>query len=90
MLGVTNEKIGNMAGPRLERRLAELEDRGTAIDDAIRRIRQTGKAAGILAPAEADARHWLALGCTVVAVGSDLNLLARHSEELAAKFKSSP
>lgn len=59
----------------------------TAIDDAIRRIRQAGKAAGILAPAEADARHWLALGCTVVAVGSDLNLLARQSEELAAKFK---
>ena len=58
------------------------------IEDAIRRIRQTGKPAGILAPVEADARHWLSLGCVVVAVGSDLNLLARHSEELAARFEA--
>jgi len=30
----------------------------------------------------------LSLGCVVVAVGSDLNLVARHSEELAARFKT--
>lgn len=60
-----------------------------AISDAVRRIRAAGKAAGILAPAEADARHWLEAGCSVVAVGSDLLLLARKSEELAAKFKRS-
>ena len=59
-----------------------------AIEELIQRILKTGKAACILAPIEADARHWLSLGCTVVAVGSDLNLLARKSEELAAKFKS--
>src|SRR5438034_4988644 len=58
------------------------------IEQAIKRIVKTGKAACILAPIEADARHWLALGCTIVAVGSDLNLLARKSEELAAKFKT--
>ena len=58
------------------------------IEDAIHRIRQAGKPPGILAPVEADARHWLSLGCVVVAVGSDLNLLARHSEELAARFKT--
>ena len=58
-----------------------------AIDDALRRIAKTGKAAGILAPVEADARHWLSLGCVVLAVGSDVGLLARQSEELAAKFK---
>jgi 4-hydroxy-2-oxoheptanedioate aldolase len=57
------------------------------IEDTIRRIRKTGKAAGILAPVEADARHWLSLGCLLVAVGSDLNILARQSEALAAKFK---
>ena len=61
-----------------------------AIADAGRRIRKAGKAAGILAPLEADARHWLAQGYTVVAVGSDLNLLARGSEALASKFKNSP
>lgn len=59
----------------------------TAIETALNRIRKTGKAPGILAPIEADARHWLSLGCVVLAVGSDLGLLARHSEELAAKFK---
>ncbi|MCI0538716.1 MAG: HpcH/HpaI aldolase/citrate lyase family protein [Verrucomicrobiales bacterium] len=58
-----------------------------AIEDALKRIRQAGKAPGILAPVEADARHWLAAGCVVLAVGSDVNLLARQSEELAAKFK---
>jgi 4-hydroxy-2-oxoheptanedioate aldolase len=60
----------------------------TAIDDAIRRICATGKVAGILAPVEADARHWLALGCLFLAVGSDVSLLARQSELLAARFRS--
>lgn len=59
-----------------------------AIEDAFRRIRQSGKAPGILAPIEADARRWLSQGCVVLAVGSDAGLLARHSEELAAKFKN--
>jgi 4-hydroxy-2-oxoheptanedioate aldolase len=58
-----------------------------AIDDAIGRIRATGKCAGILAPVEADARLWLELGCLFVAVGSDAGILARHSEALAAKFR---
>jgi 4-hydroxy-2-oxoheptanedioate aldolase len=57
------------------------------IEDALKRIRQTGKAPGILAPIEAEARHWLSLGCVVLAVGSDVGLLARHSEQLAAKYK---
>ena len=41
-----------------------------------------------LAPVEADARHWLELGCLFVAVGSDVGVLARQSEALAAKYKS--
>jgi len=45
------------------------------------------RAAGILAPVESDARHWLAQGCTMVAVGSDLGLLAWPGEDLAAKFR---
>jgi 4-hydroxy-2-oxoheptanedioate aldolase len=60
-----------------------------AIESAFKRIRKAGKAAGILAPIEADARHWLAHGGTILAVGSDLNLLARNSEQLAEKFKES-
>jgi 4-hydroxy-2-oxoheptanedioate aldolase len=58
-----------------------------AIEDALQRIGKAGKAPGILAPIEADARHWLSVGCTVLAVGSDSGLLARHSEELAARFR---
>src|SRR5260370_245997 len=69
--------LGNSAHPEVR----------AAIDDAIRRIRTAGKAAGILAPVEADARHWLELGCQLVAVGSDVGILARQSEALAAKFK---
>jgi 4-hydroxy-2-oxoheptanedioate aldolase len=57
-----------------------------AIDGAVRRIRATGKAAGILAPVEADARHYLDVGCLFVAVGSDVGLLARQGEALAARF----
>lgn len=59
----------------------------SAIANAIGRIRRTGKIAGILAPIEADAHHWLELGCLFVGVGNDAGLLARHSEALAAKFK---
>jgi 4-hydroxy-2-oxoheptanedioate aldolase len=58
------------------------------IDDAVRRIRKCGKAPGILTPNEADARHWLECGALFVAVGSDVGILARGAEALAAKFKS--
>ena len=57
------------------------------IEQAIGRILATGKIAGILAPVEADARHWLERGCLFVAVGSDATVLARQTEALAAKFK---
>lgn len=59
------------------------------IDDAIRRIRKSGKAPGILTPSEADARHWLECGALFVAVGSDVGVLARGAEALAGKFKGS-
>jgi 4-hydroxy-2-oxoheptanedioate aldolase len=58
------------------------------IDDAIGRIRKSGKAAGILTSVEADARHWLELGAQFVAVGADVNILARETEKLSAKFKN--
>ena len=73
-------QLGNSAHPEVRR----------AIDDAIARICATGKVAGILAPIEADARHWLALGATFVAVGSDLSVLARQTEALARKFQEQP
>jgi 4-hydroxy-2-oxoheptanedioate aldolase len=57
------------------------------MEDAVKRIRKCGKAPGILV-GEADGQRCLDLGYLFVAVGSDLVMLARGSEALAAKFKS--
>jgi 4-hydroxy-2-oxoheptanedioate aldolase len=59
-----------------------------AIADGIARIRKTGKAAGILAFAEADAKRWFEHGALFVAVTSDQFLLARESAAVAARFRS--
>lgn len=56
------------------------------MEDAARRIRKANKAPGILV-GEADGKRCLDLGYLFVAVGSDLVMLARGSEALAAKFK---
>ncbi|MGV3573501.1 MAG: aldolase/citrate lyase family protein [Ramlibacter sp.] len=58
------------------------------VEDAIRRIVRTGKAAGILTADEKLARRWLDAGATFVAVGIDSALLARATRELAARFKA--
>lgn len=62
------------------------------VQEAIRSVREAaaaaGKASGILAPVKADADRYLADGFTMVAVGSDLGLLARGSDALVASFKS--
>jgi 4-hydroxy-2-oxoheptanedioate aldolase len=57
-----------------------------AIADAIRRIVAAGKAAGILYADAAQARASLEAGCTLVAVGVDVSVLARGARELAARF----
>jgi len=59
-----------------------------AIDDAIKRIVRSGKAAGILHGGIEQARHYLSLGATFVAVGVDAILLARAAEQLAGQFKN--
>jgi 4-hydroxy-2-oxoheptanedioate aldolase len=59
-----------------------------AIEDAVRRIRAAGKAAGILARGEAAGRRWLEAGCGFVAVGVDAALLAQAADGLAAKFRA--
>jgi 4-hydroxy-2-oxoheptanedioate aldolase len=58
-----------------------------AIENAIARIQACGKAAGILVGDETLTRRYIDLGCTFVAVGSDVGILARGAEALAAKFK---
>ncbi len=49
--------------------------------------RAAGKATGILAPVEADARRYLDMGMSFVAVGSDLGLLRMQSQALCDKFR---
>ncbi len=60
------------------------------VQEAIRSVRTAaaaaGKASGILAPVKADADRYLADGFTMVAVGSDLGLLARGTDALVASF----
>ncbi|MCA8883812.1 MAG: 2-dehydro-3-deoxyglucarate aldolase [Rhodobacteraceae bacterium] len=47
---------------------------------------KAGKSAGILAPVEADARKYMQLGASFVAVGSDLGLLKAASEGLKGRY----
>lgn len=59
-----------------------------AIASALAAAKGAGKAAGILAPAKTDADRYLEAGFTMVAVGSDLGLLARGSDALVASFRA--
>ena len=58
-----------------------------AIKDALERCTRAGTPAGILSYVEDEARRYLDMGFTFVAVGGDSVLLARQSERLAAAFK---
>ncbi|MFI8618614.1 aldolase/citrate lyase family protein [Acidovorax sp. NPDC077693] len=59
-----------------------------AIHEGIARILSAGKAPGILATSEAQARQWLAAGALFVAVGVDTMLLASAAADLAARFRA--
>jgi 4-hydroxy-2-oxoheptanedioate aldolase len=60
-----------------------------AIEDAVRRIRATGKAAGMLTNNLDEADALFAQGFNFVSVGNDVGLLARGAEQLAARFRRS-
>lgn len=70
--------VGNAAHPEVQ----------AAIEDAIARILQAGKAPGILTPDEKLAKHYLSLGALFVAVGLDTQILVRQTTALAAHFKA--
>lgn len=57
-----------------------------AIDDAVRRIVASGKAAGILATDERFAHRMIAAGCRFVAIGTDVSLLMRGARTLLQGF----
>ena len=56
------------------------------IGEGIARIRRAGKAAGILATADTQARHWLEAGAQFVAVGIDTALLTGAAKALRARY----
>lgn len=67
---------GNPAHPEVQ----------AAIEDAMRRIIASGKAAGTLVADTTLARRYLDLGCTFVAVGLDVRILAAGTRALRAQF----
>jgi 4-hydroxy-2-oxoheptanedioate aldolase len=58
------------------------------IKEAAERIRATGKSAGTLAGNADDVEHLFGLGFNFVAAGSDVAILARSAEGIAARLKA--
>ena len=59
-----------------------------AIAGAFESVKAVGKALGILAPVEADARRYLEMGARFVAVGSDLGVFRNGTQALRDRFKT--
>ena len=55
--------------------------------EACARAKKAGKPIGILAPVEEDARRYLEMGFTYVAVGSDIGVLRSAAEALRSRFQ---
>ena len=68
--------LGNAAHPDVQ----------AAIKTVFDRARECGKPVGILAPVEADARRYLEMGASFVAVGSDLGVFRASTQALRDKF----
>ena len=68
--------LGNAAHPEVQQAIHHLFDRAKA----------HGKASGILAPVEADARRYLDWGADFIAVGSDLGLFRAATQALRDRF----
>jgi 2-dehydro-3-deoxyglucarate aldolase len=70
---------------------AMLQPNAPQVQAAMRQVldgaRRHGKACGILAPVESEARRYLEMGMTFVAVGGDTGLLRSASANLAQRFK---
>ena len=60
------------------------------VEDALKRIVKYGKAAGVLTGNEALNRRYLEMGVTVLAVGSDVMMLAQATSALARRYKGDP
>jgi len=60
-----------------------------AIAQVFAAAKAAGKPTGILTPVEADARRYLAMGATFVAVGSDLGVFRSATQQLRDRFARS-
>ncbi|AWH90006.1 2-dehydro-3-deoxyglucarate aldolase [Limnobaculum parvum] len=69
--------LGQAGHPDVQQTIRHIFDRAKA----------HGKACGILAPVEADARRYLEWGATFVAVGSDLGVFRTATQALKDKYK---
>jgi 2-dehydro-3-deoxyglucarate aldolase len=58
-----------------------------AMEAIVKSAKAHGKPTGILAPVEKDARHYLEMGMTFVAVGGDVGLFKSASKALCDRFK---
>jgi 2-dehydro-3-deoxyglucarate aldolase len=65
----------------------EHADVQAAIARVFERAAACGKPAGILAPVEADARRYMDMGATIVAVGSDLGVFRAGTKGLRERFR---
>ena len=72
--------LGHLGNPNH----AEVQD---AMAQVFASAKAAGKPIGILAPAEADARRYLAQGATFVAVGSDLGVFRNGTQALRDRFR---
>lgn len=72
--------LGNAAHPEVQGAIAQVFARAKA----------AGKPAGILAPVEADARRYLAMGASFVAVGSDLGAFRSATQSLCDRYREVP
>ena len=68
--------LGNASHPEVQQAIAAV------FEDA----KACGKPVGILAPVEADARRYMAMGATFVAVGSDLGLFRSATQALRDRY----
>ncbi|HMO44684.1 MAG TPA: 2-dehydro-3-deoxyglucarate aldolase [Rubrivivax sp.] len=69
--------LGDPAQPEVQQAIVQVHEAARA----------AGKATGILAPVEADARRYLDMGMSFVAVGSDLGVLRMQSQALYDKYR---
>jgi 2-dehydro-3-deoxyglucarate aldolase len=70
--------LGNSAHPEVQ----------AAIASVFAEVQAIGKPLGILAPVEADARRYMAMGASFVAVGSDLGVFRSGTQALIDRYRA--